>query len=203
MNAVRCVVVKLGGSLVGDASLRRWLEALQDCDAARWVVVPGGGPFADAVRAAQIACRFDDSVAHAMALLAMDQCAHLLCGLAPRAAPCASRAQFDAAWAASRLPVWLPSAMLGASDDLARSWDVTSDTIAAWLAHRVGARGLLLVKSCPLPAQRQDARMLAESGIVDVGLPDFLRRHGICLDTLRRDQWADLATAVRRLDRRV
>ena len=63
-------VVKLGGSFAGSVELPAWLDALARC-AGRVVVVPGGGPFAEAVRAAQPKMRFDDHAAHRMAVLAM------------------------------------------------------------------------------------------------------------------------------------
>jgi 5-(aminomethyl)-3-furanmethanol phosphate kinase len=192
-----CLVIKLGGSLAGDPSLARWLDALHETRAARFVVVPGGGPFADAVRAAQAACGFDDETAHRMALLAMDQFGLLLSALRPHVLPCPRIEQFDAAWNAARLPVWLPARMLGCERSLERSWSVTSDTIAAWLARRIGAGGLILVKSCQLPPGRRDAAVLAGSGIVDAALPGFIRRHGIPLDTLQRSQWSELDELLR------
>src|SRR5690606_31775884 len=73
-------VIKVGGSLAGDPALPRLLETLAELAAAgqRRVVVPGGGPFADAVRAACAAHDPGPSAAHWMAILAMDQYAHLL-----------------------------------------------------------------------------------------------------------------------------
>ena len=65
-------VVKLGGSHAFAPHLRAWLDAIAQC-AGRIVVVPGGGPFADAVRDAQPRMGFDDAAAHRMALLAMEQ----------------------------------------------------------------------------------------------------------------------------------
>ena len=45
-----------------------------------------------------------------------------------------------------RLPVLAPSRWLRDADPLPHSWDVTSDSIAAWVAGEVGARRLVLVK---------------------------------------------------------
>ena len=73
-------VVKLGGSLAFSDALRPWLDALSQC-ARHVVVVPGGGPFADAVRAAQPRMGFDDRAAHHMALSAMEQYGRALVGL--------------------------------------------------------------------------------------------------------------------------
>ena len=65
-------VLKLGGSYAFSPFLKNWIDAVKDC-AGCVVLVPGGGPFADAVRAAQPRMGFDDRAAHEMAVLAMDQ----------------------------------------------------------------------------------------------------------------------------------
>jgi len=52
MASDRPIVVKLGGSFAYSDYLQDWIEALAAC-AGRVVVVPGGGPFDDAVRLAQ------------------------------------------------------------------------------------------------------------------------------------------------------
>src|SRR5690348_718277 len=104
------LVVKLGGSHAASPMLRRWLAAIA---AAQLVVlVPGGGPFADAVRAAQPAMGFDDATAHQMALLAMAQYGLALTALDPRLRPADSRNAIRATSAAGHVPVWLPWPML-------------------------------------------------------------------------------------------
>jgi 5-(aminomethyl)-3-furanmethanol phosphate kinase len=201
------VVVKLGGSLHGDASLARWLGALQADRSARYVIVPGGGPFADQVRRSQSECGFDDATAHRMALLAMNQFGLLLCGLDPAAVPCDDPAQFRQAWSREQLPVWLPSPLLEGRDDLARDWSVTSDSIAAWLTHRIGARGLLLVKSCTVPAYRTTSTgdfltgELAASGIVDAAFPKMMIGKDFPVVAMHRDDNDQLATVARQLQR--
>jgi aspartokinase-like uncharacterized kinase len=77
-----------------------------------------------------------------MAILAMDQYGHLLARLARGARIAESRHQL----APGRLNVLLPSAWLRRSDPLPHSWDVTSDSIAAWVARTLRVRRLLLVK---------------------------------------------------------
>jgi hypothetical protein len=77
-------VIKLGGSLLGDPEdgrLRRWCDWLAGAGAGRSIVVAGGGPFADAVRASQAHWGFPDDVAHRMALRAMDQYALMAANL--------------------------------------------------------------------------------------------------------------------------
>jgi hypothetical protein len=49
--------------------------------------------------------------------------------------------------AAGQVPVLLTYNLLYQADDLPRSWDVTSDSIAVWVADLVKARQLILLKS--------------------------------------------------------
>ena len=197
------VVVKLGGSLAGDPSLAHWLRELARDDSARFVAVPGGGPFADAVRAAQAAWGFSDEVAHTMAVGAMDQFGHMLCGIHLRSIPCWTLQQIEQARAGDRLPVWLPGHVMSSERQLPRSWDVTSDTIAAWLANALGAVGLVLVKSCDLSVDPEDPVALAAAGIVDPALPVFLSRSALAVRVIRKDQWGNLRDVVTRMQWRV
>ena len=68
----RLAIVKLGGSHATGPHIKDWLAAIA-AEAGSIAIVPGGGPFADAVRAAQASMGYDDRAAHAMALMAMAQ----------------------------------------------------------------------------------------------------------------------------------
>lgn len=193
------IVVKLGGSLAADPSLARWLHRLAHSPGARFVAVPGGGPFADAVRAVQQVWRFSDEVAHTMAIGAMDQFGRLLCGIEAASMPCTTLPGIVAAWDRGALPVWLPARVMDGDAELPRNWDVTSDTIAAWLAQTLGASGLVLVKSCDLPPEPRDPERLAAAGIVDAALPAFLARTRLPLQVVHRSRWGDLERVVTRL----
>jgi aspartokinase-like uncharacterized kinase len=169
-------VVKLGGSLQGSPNLRRWLKVIA-ASAAPVVIVPGGGPFADAVRLAQKRLKFSDAVAHHMALLAMEQYGHGIAGLAPSMQPEETLASIKACLRRGQVPVWLPTRMALGRPDIAESWDVTSDSLALWLARRLRARGLLLVKSARLPKGPRTAVELSRRGIIDAAFPRMLADH--------------------------
>jgi len=108
--------------------------------------VPGGGPFADAVRDVDRRYRLPDAAAHWMAVLAMDQHAHLVADRLASAKLVREPREIAAAIDAQRVPVLAPFRWLLDVDPLPHSWDVTSDSIGAWVAGRVGARRLVLVK---------------------------------------------------------
>ena len=141
------LVIKVGGSLGQWRGLGRLLDSI-----ARWrghtkvLVVPGGGVFADLVRLEHRRKRLTESAAHRMAILAMDQYGLLLCDLASRALPVASLNAAGAVLQSGRLPIFLPSRSLIRRDPFDHSWDVTSDSIAAYIARLARADALLLLK---------------------------------------------------------
>lgn len=189
-------IVKLGGSLAAAGTLRIWLDVILTQGGGRAVVVPGGGDFAEGVRAAQQRLRFSDRTAHRMALLAMEQYALLLRELAPALRPCADEAQIAAALAAGSIALWLPSLMVEADPAIAESWDVTSDSLAAWLAQRLGATRLALVKSAPAPDAPLSPERLAALGLVDPAFPAYAARAGIPVVYCAPGEMARLAAAL-------
>jgi 5-(aminomethyl)-3-furanmethanol phosphate kinase len=133
-------VVKVGGGL-GDDALPALCDALGELGGRHpLIVVPGGAGFADAVREADRRFGLRAATAHRMAILAMDQFGWLLSELIPGAERCADLARVGAARTTVLLPAALPL------DPLPASWEVTSDSIAAWVADRAGAGRLVLVK---------------------------------------------------------
>jgi len=153
-------VVKVGGGLLAKAgAFELVIEALTAFrPGRRLVVVPGGGPFADAVRQMFRRIKIGEDAAHWMAVLGMDQYAHALAARIPDAALVESAAGITAALQTGQLPVLAPYRWLRAVDPLPHSWDVTSDSLAAWLTGALGARRVVLIK----PAD-QDHEKLVDS----------------------------------------
>ncbi len=141
-------VIKVGGGLLGRAAaFERVAAALAAAGGShRILVVPGGGPFADAVRELSRRIKLSEDAAHWMAILGMDQYAHVLAFRIAGARLVEREPDIAAALARGRIPVLAPFRWLRATDPLPHSWDVTSDSIAAWIAHAVGARRLVLIK---------------------------------------------------------
>ena len=139
-------VVKVGGGLLAHPrELQRVMERLQKARPA--LVVPGGGPLADAVRGLDAATALQNHHAHWMAILAMDQYAEVLLGrLGGHGARVETLLEARSILQAQRMPVLAPSRWLRRVDPLPHSWDVTSDSIAAWVAGQAGATTLVLVK---------------------------------------------------------
>jgi len=141
-------VVKVGGSLLAHREhLAVATAAISELARHRsLVVVPGGGPFVDAVRDVDARIGLSDDAAHWMAILGMDQHAHLLAEQIRDSMIAAGPAEIRAALASGRVPVLAPSTWLRTADPLPHSWDITSDSIAAWVAGQLGAERLVLLK---------------------------------------------------------
>jgi hypothetical protein len=142
------IVIKLGGGVLAhpeqnDAALKI-VEATARERAV--LVVPGGGLFADAVREADRRFQPGNSAAHWMAVLAMDQHAHLIAARLNHGVVVTGAQEAAAAVDSGTIPVLAPYRWLREADPLPHSWDVTSDSIAAWVAGAVGARRVLLIK---------------------------------------------------------
>jgi len=163
---VKAAVVKLGGSTADHKEMGVWTAALAG-SSLPLVIVPGGGAFADQVRDEQGRLGFSDAAAHAMAILAMDQFGHVILDRQERFSPARSVEEIDGALSGGKIPVWLPSGMAIPAQDIPTSWDITSDSLAAWLAGRIAAEALLLIKQSRAFTKEDGVADLMARGIVD------------------------------------
>ena len=141
-------VVKIGGGLVSiPGALDRACSLVAAAGLNHAIlVVPGGGPFADAVRRFDAAAGLSADAAHWMAVLAMDQYAHVLAERISGAALVDEAGAVYATLSPGRVSVLAPWRWLRSADVLPHSWEVTSDSIAAFVAGALDAERLILIK---------------------------------------------------------
>jgi aspartokinase-like uncharacterized kinase len=191
-------VVKVGGGLAreaGDGALRALCSTIGDAGARHpLLVVPGGAAFADAVREYDSRFHLQAATSHRMAIIAMDQFGWLLSDLIPGGVTCTDVAAARAVSGRGRTPILLAAALL-ASDPLPASWDVTSDSVAAWVAGEGRAARVVLVKPVeglyrdwppdgePIASLSVDElaelRAAGQAAGVDRHLPEALRAAGV------------------------
>jgi aspartokinase-like uncharacterized kinase len=189
------LVLKIGGGLLqaqGVEGLRRaCAEATQISSRRPVLVVPGGGPFADAVRALDAQIGLADDVAHALALGAMDQLGVLLRPLLPAADLLARLIP------PSSLGLVLAAAAFRDRPEVPESWAVTSDSLAVLAAAAIGAEEAILLKpvagvlaqwpskSLPLPAltagELEALQARGGGQVVDAYLPTAVRQTGVAV----------------------
>ncbi len=181
----RPIVVKLGGSVVRSPELPGWLDVIA-ASKRPIVIVPGGGALADEVRAAQSKLGFGDGAAHRMALLAMDQLAWAVAGLRSGFEVGDTEQALRASLAHGRVAVWAPYSLVAGRSDIPQSWTVTSDSLALWLARRLGAECCYVIKSIDRRGAVFSAGQLAHDGVVDEAFPAMLKGAGFPVYLLGR-----------------
>jgi len=205
------VVVKLGGSLIREAPgiIDRLVEEFAPGESSQEkvasgkeasvrdrsgedssetcpeciLIVPGGGIFAEAVREADRTFELGADASHWMAVLGMEQYACCLLDKS-RAAATYSIKNPDPG-----VSILFPYGFLKAEDPLPHSWDVTSDTIAAWIAQQTGARfvkitdvdGVFLkgklVREISAPELAAVGTSCTGTSCTDGALPEFLLKN--------------------------
>ncbi|MFQ5960370.1 MAG: delta 1-pyrroline-5-carboxylate synthetase [Candidatus Methylomirabilales bacterium] len=146
-NSAIDLVCKIGGSLNRPEILVPLLRTLEAIGSEyRVLVVPGGGAFADTVRTEAATFQLGDTASHWMAILAMDQYSYLLADLGGATRTVRTPTEIEETIQDQALPILLPSTLLLETDPLPHSWDVTSDTIAAYIAVQLEAELLVLLK---------------------------------------------------------
>ena len=147
------IVIKVGGSLQKGNNLPAICRQLAFLTVQhRVIIIPGGGIFADAVRECARIFNLNQETSHWMAILAMNQYGYLLSSLIPGSI-CTDNIDEGKKRANKFQPaVFLPYLLLKNKDPLPHSWDVTSDSIAAWITGYIGVKKLVLIKSKNLPS---------------------------------------------------
>jgi aspartokinase-like uncharacterized kinase len=191
----RPLVVKVGGGLLsahGPDGLRRACAEASAMAACRPVlVVPGGGPFADAVRAVDAQVGLAEALAHRLALRAMDQLGVLLAPLLPDAQ------LLTGLIAPSGLALLRAAPAFADRHEVPESWAVTSDSLAVLAAAAIGAEEVVLLKPVagvlprwpsddpPMPVlTATELRALQGGGggrAVDLFLPEAVQRTGVAV----------------------
>jgi 5-(aminomethyl)-3-furanmethanol phosphate kinase len=183
------IVVKLGGSLSRSDALIKSLNSIEQNYPDRAVViVPGGGVFADQVRLAQHRWQFDDNTAHSMAILAMQQMALLIKGLKDDFSIARSVADIQNQFSRKKIVIWSPDIVELDNAAIKASWDITSDSLAAWLAKALSATDLILVKSAIIDASLS-LQQLAKQDIVDKGFCDFVRQAAFKIQVINQQHF--------------
>jgi aspartokinase-like uncharacterized kinase len=181
-------VVKLGGSLQFSEQLPMWLSAVTEHGSGSGVIVPGGGAFADQVRRSQQHWYFDDRTAHHMALHAMEQYGLMLHGINKNLDVARSLGEISAILKAGRVAIWLPTDMVMQNREIVASWDVSADSLSAWLASSLQAQRLFLVKSVELGAGLHSIEGLIQRGLLDRAFNQLSTGLGCDVVWLHRDQ---------------
>ena len=161
-------VVKLGGSLLETGKMFDCLKHILNSDV-QTIAVCGGGEFSNLVRNVQKKWQFDDVAAHEMAILAMQQTAIMCQNLQHEFVIVASILKIKQHY----FSIWSPDIKELNAGNIKSSWEITSDSLAAWLAIQLNADELVIVKSCDIDSA-MTVTELSERCIVDTEFSSFI-----------------------------
>lgn len=173
-------VCKVGGSLLDVGAAAAAAAAVLEACPSPPVLLCGGGRAADRLRARHHRGELTGRRAHWEAVRVLDANVVVLARrLSLRPALVSSLREVEDALAAGRPSLLAPGPTLRRHDPLPHGWEVTSDSIGAWIAGRLEAPRLLLLKardatSRPDASGAVPAGAAAREGLVDEHLPRLL-----------------------------
>ncbi|EHP87727.1 [5-(aminomethyl)furan-3-yl]methyl phosphate kinase [Methanotorris formicicus] len=134
------MLIKIGGSLTYHAE--KLLNELKKIEKPI-IIIPGGGEFANVVRKLYEKTNLNDRGAHKLATLCVD-----LMGMYFSEISCIETTDnlFDAKRILEKngKVIFLPSKLVLSTDELPHSWDVTSDTIALYVAKFLNLKEIIV-----------------------------------------------------------
>ncbi|MBP2030955.1 aspartokinase-like uncharacterized kinase [Methanohalophilus levihalophilus] len=172
-------VIKIGGSLIKEAAqLIEHIADNRNSFGKQIVFIPGGGIFANFIREADNRFNLDLDSSHWMAILAMEQYGYYLAG--KTGIPTITALEDNK----HQIAIFLPYSLLVENDPLPHSWDITSDTIAAFFAEMEKAEFIKVTDVDGVLVHQQiveeiDTTRLASMGetCADLAFPGFLEKH--------------------------
>lgn len=186
-------IFKIGGSLLSLPKLAENLRSLVESRSSeRRLVIVGGGASADIVREWSQTHGIADEPAHWLALSSLDL-NRLLIQELTRWRSVNSRSAAELYWSETNLPLLLNLNEFAQAEEavtvqkLPHSWDVTSDSMAAWVAAQWPADELILVKSVNLP-EHITAVEASRTGLVDIHFP-------LIADRVAKISWCNLRSS--------
>ena len=180
-------VVKIGGSLFPDYAIEL-AEKLKNTDS---LIVLGGGEFANLIRKYNSEQEFSEEVNHWTAIDCMDIIAKLVNDKVNSTKLAYSIEEVTEISDEGFTPIFVVSKFLRDEDPFECSWDVTSDSIAAYVAHLLNANLLIVTNVNGIYTQEPkesgstfiskiDATTLLtfQESSIDVMLPSLLLEFG-------------------------
>ena len=142
MGVIRIIkqVVKIGGSLFPDHAI----ELAKKLKNTNSMIILGGGEFANLIREYDSSQNFSAEVTHFTAIDCMDIIAKLVNDKVDSAKLAYSLEEAQKIAGENLTPIFVVSDFLNKEDPFECSWDVTSDSIAAYVSHSLNANLLIV-----------------------------------------------------------
>jgi aspartokinase-like uncharacterized kinase len=110
----------------------------------------------------------------------------MLHALEPRLVLATQEAEIRQALHGGRAALWFPLGLLRDAPDVLTSWDVSADSLALWLARRLNAERLIVVKACKIHPAHSLADMVGK-GVLDARFAEWAKSADFNIDIVQRD----------------
>lgn len=185
-------VIKIGGSLYDSEHLVKWLSNISICSQKQIVIVPGGGPFADQVRYADEKFNLKELHSHHMAVMAMQQYGTLLASLCPELELANSIEKIHRAWDKDKSVIWEPYELIRDECKLDKTWEITSDSLALWLADYLQIKNILYVKSSKIVENNASIASLVDNECIDANVKCLSEKYSLNIHFLHKSKAENL-----------
>lgn len=143
-------VIKFGGSLLEDFdSCKRAVKVIEMLKETglNFLIIPGGGPTDNTIETLDKTAHFVPDTHHRACARAQDQTGLMLCDSAfgKKFVPCEKFEEVNNAINNNLIPVLLPSYTIFAIDPFEKTWEITSDAMAAWYCWLIHGRELIIL----------------------------------------------------------
>jgi len=163
-------IIKIGGSWLKNPNLSYLLLGIKNICNKDIVIVPGGGSFADSVRDVYDKTKMSENLANKLALKSTELFAEYLKELDNDLCLIDNPKSFTK----EKICVWLPSKKLSQNNSFKNNWDSTSDSVAAWLANKIMAEGIIFIKSLKDFKSKNKLYYLQKKNILDKNISIYL-----------------------------
>jgi aspartokinase-like uncharacterized kinase len=150
----KSIIVKVGGKILEnrdniESTLNQFKSLLSDEMLQKVIIIPGGGSLADFVRIIDDKLNIGDDLAHWMAIYAMNHNGVKLCNDFKEIICIDNYRKLQTLLKSESekgIYAFLPYEFLSQEDQLPHDWEVTSDSITLYLAHRLELKECYLIK---------------------------------------------------------
>lgn len=185
------VVVKIGGSLQSTKYIRYWIKAVKLNRNTSFLLVFGGGKYADEIRRQQKIKLYSDYEAHKNAVNAMKSFTKDYSNELKDFLYIKSVDSIKKNYKKRKLLTWLPSVNEVSKLNIPLDWNATSDSIALAIAKKTNSP-LIIVKSLKFNSKKYMNSFFLKDQILDKYFSDNYKLHDQKISITSRDKFYKL-----------
>lgn len=160
------VVIKIGGSLKSTIYIKKWIDEIKLNRNTSFLLIFGGGEYANNIRIEQKEKEYSDLKAHEYAIEAMNKYTKENLIYLENFKIVKSIYDIKNCYKNKKNFVWMPSVKEVNSFNIPRNWDATSDSIALAISEKIKSP-LLIIKSLRFNKKKYINSFFLKKNIVD------------------------------------